>query len=555
MKRSLLSLLAVSSLAYAAEAPSCYITSLALQSASGQPINQIRLQFKDQSGTFTNYVGGICIDTPSHVSATNCIDNSASPSGTFVYNITNATFGTGAINPEDGNPHIFYFSMVTNTMGTLTNCTNDAWPFQWNVAAGAAYSASLPVTTTVSAQTPSNTGVIANALDPYSVGASGTTICTVAGTPVKDDGVVGYWVHKYSVPCGNVHLISLTVANTVSKTTMGTAYVAMSPGLSGSEQYLAVGWGYPHTVTGINSPGTAGTLINTFESMCAYFAYAGQIIVERTITVSSAVNPGQPDTILNPYFQTQDPTPFTTFGIRPTVMLAWGVCNGTPNTQCSNGSNTGAGVIWSEDITTAKARIDQAFAARQTNPNGGKFILSNNTGDITRSQGYFITGQGVYGSNTGIAPSSLNVVASNVISVNSVVATGILYYEIASPGAAITSAPAFISPGAAYFIARTSASGALDGVNQTPAWLYTLYGAAGACGAAEEPSAAISTKYPDPTRFISELTNGSTFTEAAWRSTRFPNIVNCVGDGFAQPFSLNSPATNVSTAIVMGALN
>jgi hypothetical protein len=551
MHGKILFLALISCAAIRAERPACYTDGIAL---TGDLANQIRLQMRDVDSPTASYTGHIYADDPTYSSTTDVV-TVTTIGGAAVYRIKNETFGTGTKNLQDGTQHTLYFSMDTKTQGTLTNCTGTGWPYKFNVSRSANDYTYPLYTSAARGATPENLGVVANVSDPYSIGSTGTTICTVNGTPIKYDGVVGFYVARYAIPCSHVHTITASAAShVIPQAAMEAAYATLSPAFGPDEQFLALGWMFPTMINGITSVGTAGT-VNGGEgtmSVQAYFATGGAIVTTTTIGASSRVVPGD-FTLANAYFHSDSTTPFTDCNLRPTMMLAWAKCSDfrTPS-LCADGRNVGSKPgDWVPNMTAAKAGIDASFHARDTNPRGGSIFLMNNALDQSRSVGYLMASRLAFGKRTAVAPPSLNVTTTVLTNATTTInSTGILGYELAAPNPNVASAPFFVARGTGYMIARTSTSGDLEGANQAPVTLYLLYGAAFSCGAGYEPHGMITTKYPEMLLLMSGYTRGMTAVEAVWKSTKQPFQLVCVGDPLTAPFSPQpgTPAPNAPGA-------
>ncbi len=514
-----------------AEHPSCYINRLSLEGTSA---NVFGFQMRDQDDPNATYTGRIYVDDPTFSSPTDFV-SLTSNGDTANYTISNATFGTGTKNLQDGASHILYMLMVTKTQGNLTTCTGQAWPYQYNTAAaGNDFTYPLATTNQVAGATPLTLSVIANVNDPYSIGSSGATITTVNGTAIKSDGVAGYYIQKYGIPLSHVHVLPLATTARVTLAAAQAAYRAMTPPLSSAEQFNALAWVLPYQVTNMTSVGQAGTITNDLMSMAAFFYNNGVAMKNQTITTSGVVAEGDSVTP-SPYFRSASIQPFTELGVRPTFQLAWGTCDGGgTGVTCSGGTSTGN---WRASFAAAKAGIDAAFAARGASPAGGVIYTQNNTFDFIGSAAYSLTPPRAYGTNTGVVPDALNVTVTALNTTSSIVNSGrILSYEVASVGPSPLSAPAFIAPGVGYMTARNSLSGDLTGASQPPVMLYLLYGAAFSCGSGAEPYGMIGTKYPEEMLMMSLYTRGATAIESAWKATKQPYNMVCVGDPLAHGF-------------------
>ncbi len=316
----------------------------------------------------------------------------------------------------------------------------------------------------------------------------------------------------------------------ISSAAVTTAYAALTPPLSSSEQFIALAWVFPDQINGIISADLGGTLTNTTVSMPGFFMANGKAIPWHTIFSSEQLWVGD-STVANPYFQSTTASPQTAYGVRPTFMLAGQTCTISP-TSCTATGNIGT---WTASFAQEKATIDAAFAARETNPTSGQIYVENNGGDYLRSAEYSLTSRLAYGTDTGVAPKAANVTISSPELSTTVLLTNILSFVYPSVNPALASHPTFIGSGVGYMTAQTSASGDLASVNQAPITLYLNYGAAFSCGSNEEPVGMISTKYPEEILMMSTYTRGDSAIEAAYRATKQPNSMVCSGDSLARP--------------------
>ncbi len=536
-----------------AEHPSCFSN---LLSINGTAANQIRFQMRDQDNSSAVYSGRVYADSPNFNSATDFVTVTTS-AGTATYNITNATFGTGTKNLQDGAQHIFYFLMVTNTQGDLTSCSGQAQPYKYNTgAAGPDFTYGVATVDQSTGATPQNMSIQVIPGVAYSTGSAGggaTKMCTVNGTDVYDNGIAGYYISKYGIPCGHVHTFPIATTNTVTITAAQTAYAAMSPALGSDEQFNALAWAFPYGITGITSAGTAGTLTNDTMSMAAFFYNNGVAMTSRTITTNVAGTPtvvAGDSVTQSPYFQSSTTTPFTTYGKRPTFQLAWGKCDGS-GFLCAGNTFSGP---WAADFTTARDAVGASYAARGSAPVNGVMYTQSNSLDFGRSAQYSLTPPLAYGLNTGVAPASAHATVTAIVSTSNLInAPNILSYELANSNPSTSSSPSFIAPGIGYLVARTSFSGQLNGTAQAPIFLYLLYGAAFSCGSDNEPYGLLATKYPEDMLMMSLYTRGATAIESAWKATKQPYNMVCSGDPLAQ-FKITPGPTVTPNYILLGKL-
>ena len=466
------------SAAYAVENPVCFINAI---DVAGSSNGQIRFQVRDANNSSQQYTGNVYLDDPTHSSVTDVV-STTSIGGTIVLNITTNTWGTGTINPLDGNQHHFYFSMVTLTTGTITNCTGDGWPFKYNIAAST-YDYTYPIpTTVVRATTPNNLALIGNSSDTYSTGDSGgTKICLIAGTTFYDNGVVGYYANKYGVPCNHVHLVSGTTDQAYTQTQGVALYASITPALGSDEQAIALGWLTPQFINLNTSQGASGGL---HMSMPGLFANGGTVLSANLIVSAGFLFGGDPPNgAFNPMFNTATATPFTTYGVRPTVMLGAAVCDSSC-ASLQNWAGNSTLSTYTANFPAMKGIIDAAFAARDSNPTGRIARIDNTPNSATPSAGFRQLSSLGYGN--ALSPKvyvTTQTTTSSVLNIS----TNVVYYDQAASQPTYTSTVT-VSPGIAYMSAHTSFNGLLgNNSSEMPIQAWLNFGAVGSCGTMQEP--------------------------------------------------------------------
>ncbi|MCU1257256.1 MAG: hypothetical protein JWO80_141 [Bryobacterales bacterium] len=481
----------------------------------------------------------VCWDDPSFSS--NCDRAIAANTSSFPFSACDGSCqgfqympppGTvGSVTPRDGKNHLMYVKVISqaNPGAGDKPLEGSPWPFTYrNGTVGPMWDANLEASP--ARLTASQLALLANSQDPYSVGSGGNTVCTVNGTPIKDDGVVGYYVQRHHVPCANVYVVSVPVVQTTSQAMFYSAIVPTLQSMSSSLQAIAIGWVQPSAV-GFTT-GNYGQ-----QSISAAVANAGLVLGSGCVDGGHAGMLGQGP--INPYFNSVSKAPFTDYGLRPAMMLAGESCP-----TCTAGNNYSS--AWLADVKTAKSVIDSAIAAVDTNPSGGNVYWSW-TSDLGRSSTAVLVSPLVLGNalspkvnaqvlGNQTAPFPLDVSSKNI-----------LLYDEGGPHWNYVGAT--FLPGAGIGFAVTSTSGWLpsDG-NQTNAASWLSQGAVGAYGNAAEPCELFPYKHPDPALVIPNYTQGQTVIEALWKSVRLPWGGNFVGDPLASPFSLG-PHTSGPTLV------
>ncbi len=523
-----------------ADNPNCQINNLAI--ATGAPaVDTVRGQLRNQGTPGATYTANIYLDDASMTSTTDVVPTSAST--TAIYTIANATFGTGTINPKDGAQHNFYIKMDSTTHGAVPCTSGNGWPYKYNIA-DSLDDFTYPLYTSVAVRgaTTSTLAVIVNTSDTYSVGTTGTPVCTVGGTDIFPDGVAGIYIQKYGISCSNVHKVTMAVTGTITKANMDTAFAGLTPALGSNEQFEALAWMQPYKVSGITVTGLAGSTTGSM-SVSAYFTFGGATTFLASTASDASLTQGQSN-ITNGMFRTSSTTPFTDYGQRDAVMLA--------AASCSSGCGSTMTGTWTASTANATTLFNATFAANNTNPTGGKIIITSNAGDVGLSANYQNTSPRAYGTNTGIAPASLNVVTSTSAVARTFSTTGILGYDFSDNTVNTAATPACQS-GVGYGAVTSSISGVLDGSGgQTQAVYWLNQGCAFAAGSVLEPFGLIVQHYPDISLFMSGYTRGMSAVEAAYHSTRDIASTAFVGDPLSHPFPLTATGITFgnSTAVM-----
>ncbi len=431
----------------------------------------------------------------------------------------------GSVKPRDGNDHLMYVQTLSRRSPGVGDkpLKGSPWPFSFrNGAVAPMWTPHLePVPGRLTAD---RLAIFANAQDAYSVGSQGATVCTVNGTVIRDDGVVGYYVKKHKTPCANVFVVSLAVADNISQSNLESTVLATH--LPPSIQAIALGWVHPAQVSPrVRSDGA--------RSISAVVANGGWISGSLSCAGGERGNPVmEEDGSVNPLFNSTSKAPFTDHHMRPTMLLAAETCP-----ACAANRDTYRGP-WIPDVRTAEATIDAAVAAQDTNPTNGNVYWAL-TSDIIRNQTAMVVSPLVLGN--GLSPRVHAEVLGSLTAPHpaEISSRNILVYDEGAPHWRYAGAT-FVN-GAAVGFAVTSTSGylAYDG-NQTPVASWIEAGAVAAYGIAIEPCHLLTYKSPDPVLLVANYLQGQTVVEALWKSVRLPWQGNFVGDPLAAPFRLNS---------------
>lgn len=475
-----------------------------------------------------NYPYRLCVSTPTFT----CHG--------FTYLIPTGQVGT--VTPRDGNSHQMFVTIISPTNPGAGDKPVDGspWPFTFkNGMVAPMWAPNLEASP--SRLTASQLAIFANSQDTYSVGSSGATVCTVNGTAIKNDGVVGYYVQKHNVPCGNVYVFSLPSPKTCPSP-LSSCYISqallestvLATKLPSSIQAIAIGWVSPAQV----SPTVVTDGQRSISGVVANGAWMrGSNCFEGDRNLMG-------EGPLNPYFNSASKAPFTDYGLRPTMILAGETC---ANCQANKNNYTGP---WLPDVPSAKATIDAAIASVDTNPLGGN-VYWTLTGDSSRSQTALLVSPLLL--DSGLSPKvNAQILGTQNAPYPFIVSSkNVLLYDEASPNFTYTGSN--FLPGAGIGFSVTSTSGFLPyDSNQTNASVWLKAGAVAAFGNAIEPCGLLPYKHPDPAVAIAHYLQGQTVVEALWKSVRLPWNGNFVGDPLASPFSLAAVAPGSGPRISPG---
>ncbi len=480
--------------------------------------NSFRAQICWDDPTYTNNC-----DQPVLANTTQYPQTTCSGNGCTGFHYVIPTVAVGGVNPRDGKPHLMYIKALSNANpGAGDKPVNGSpWPFTFKNGVVAPMWAPN-VDTSPSRLQPSQLAIIANSQDPFSIGSNGNVVCTINGVAIKDDGVAGYYSLRHKVPCANISVVSIAVSAFMTQAGFNSSILPTVQALSPSLQGIALAWVEPSYVA---------YLTGSYKPMSISAAVAnGGLIAGQACYVGDSFNFLAQGPI-NPYFNTISQAPFTDYNIRPTMMIVGETC-----ASCTPTNNYSS--AWMADFATAKAVIDAAILASDTDPGGGNIDWAL-TGDLVRSETAVMVSPLELGN--GISPyANAQVLGSRSAPYSADVSSkNILLYANGAPHWNYL-APSFL-PGAGIGYAVTSTSGALpnDG-NQTPAASWLSQGAVGAYGNAVEPCELHVYKNPDPALFVPFYAQGQTLIESLWKSVRLPWDGNFLGDPLASPFTLKN---------------
>ncbi len=479
------------------------------------------------------------------------------------WNFQVGVIGTvGSINVKDGNYHTWYIYAVSPTSDDAThNMPVDfagrnssaltgsgiGFPVAWDIANNNLKEDYLPDLSASSAIQVAQLATIVDTNSAASVGSAGATVCaggtTATGsTAIKDDSYVGYWASKYSFPCNQIYEVAWTVGvnQLVSSATFISVMDSTLRALPSTIQYIGLGWLRPLGVTGT---GNSGWAISGYTMMYLKLS-SGAPPSGSTCLDDVTRAPGQ-SFPLNDFLNSgTNNTPFTTYGIRPVVMMAAAKCT----TPCSNNAAANA---WVDDPTVSwKNLVDASFSERNSNTSGTVAQVpwtSDSNGGLAAYQFPPYLAGSVISPNvnykligTQSAPSNQNPTAGT--------AAGNIFY--ANGTATNTFQSTFAAaPGGLYTNDR-SFSGALDS-SMTPSIAAMYVGTGGltatppfeaSAGTIAEPCESSYRKRVNSPAYLRYLFAGWPVGTAYWKSSQDAWDTNIYTDPFDKPYS--SPSGN-----------
>jgi hypothetical protein len=342
------------------------------------------------------------------------------------------------------------------------------------------------------------------------------------GLVINDDDpnsayIANYYQTSRQIPVANVVHVHLGTSSSVSQSTAAAAKTTIDQALGATIQALALAWTKPWRVESCNS--ITSVLSRGYDSSpCG-------------ATLGNA----------NPYYNSASTTPFTTYGFRPSMMLA--------------------GVTTDHAVSV----IDRGKASDGSLPVGTAHVMR--TSDGTRSLRFTIFGNlvasnGLPGATyiSSSPPSDDYTVTGRNYIQNS--ASTLFYFQglanvdyVGLPIAGVTgyipipqqfpSVNDSFNPGNTFIPGAiadhlTSVGGALTeaenpNLQQMSCLQFLAAGATGSFGTVAEPYA-ISGKFPSPYHTMLYYTQGQTLVEAYWKSVQYPYQGVFVGDPLANPW-------------------
>lgn len=485
----------------------------------------------NQVGALGTWFVQPCFDDPTFVTGCDTAFQNDASSNAWTYVIPSTS--VGGVIPRDGNLHLLYLKINSHSNPGAGDVVVSGSPFpvKYNVASGVfdrMWTAALE--TSPAPMSASVLAVITLAGSTYSLGSTGTPVCSNVGsltgvpgtTTIYPDGAAGAYMLKYSIPCSNARVVTLTQSGGyITQANFTSQLLPTITDLPAAIQGIALAWVSPGQI----SPTTAA---NGPRGLSASVAY-GSFPTGTSLANNLVLGP------LNPYFNSTSKTPFTTHAIRPTMMLVGETCTGTCGTSSLNQYSAS---VWAESATQFASNLNNSYAARGTNPTGN--IEWNITGDASGRQTMAFAASSLQiGSNTygtGIN-GVMNGTAASFTSTNPILGTNILAIQTSSPSWSLGSTT---YKAGCLATAETSTSGFLPqdtGNNQTPIAEFLNAGCSAAYSTAVEPGTLPLFKNLDLGLAMNHYISGETTLEALWKAVRLPWQGNFVGDPLAAAYT------------------
>ncbi len=583
MIRRLLLYLALACPVFAAEELTAAWSFQISQTTGGSGTNTNRMlgfQIQDRLNPASTFVGKICIDSTVFACA-NSVNITANCGG---YNRTGCGAGhsgawspndgvMGAVSPTDGSQHyiVGWAVGVSSNVMFAGGDANGKMFFTWDSGHTNFLWFDTPVTTTASPVTAAKRLVVVDTSQAYSLGVSGADVCVSGANHLKDDGVGGYFVQKYSIPCANVIYCAPGGTNTITGAAFITACgtqldAAVTAGVG---QAISAAWVFPSVVTFGTTSGTSAygncVIVGTKQDCASMTAilygwptYHGAEPSPTTRCLGQSYGPGWGPS--NPAFNSGTTGSLTTaYGVWPASMLAWARCPTCPASPGTNSSQQ-----WVPNFADAQSGINAVFTAIGSNP--------------TINASLALTTVSASGGNLAIIPALQNTGINALINyvplgflpggqVGTDVTAGLttitgLYqqnsqtWRFLSGGSSLNA-----KAGAGIAFATGSITGQLlqsTGSTQSPAtsWLTQTAGGmtgtvfSAAYGTAIEPCQSIPLQQPDFNLLLSYMLAGWPIDEAMAKSLRIVLKGNLIGDPNMAPYVAPLPSAMGTFSIV-----
>lgn len=296
---------------------------------------------------------------------------------------------------------------------------------------------------------------------------------------VQSEAIADYYQTQRNIPENNMFDIALSSTDTrVAPDKFIQLKQKLDQELPNNIQALALAWAQPYSVGCMSI--TSAFALGYDEKSCSK---------------------GCATTKPNQYHNSKTTTPYTSYSIRPTMMLA------------------------AENFDDAKALIDRGVAADNTRPYGNAYLL--NTKDFHRSVRNIYYDEVKKRFNTRF---DIHLLEQNSIKDKQ----DILFYFTGLPTVPDIDTLTYLPGAMADHL--TSTGGQLTDSSQMSAMKWLEAGATGSYGSAHEPCN-YTQKFPNPIIAMTYYTRGSTLIEAYWKSVLMPGQGNFIGEPLAAPFT------------------
>ena len=334
-------------------------------------------------------------------------------------------------------------------------------------------------------------------LPARSINPANLAVIVAANDPLSPS-IASYYQTVRGIPAANIISVNLPAVgvDTISDTDFATLKAAIDAKLPGGIQATLLTWTQPSRVVGSCAMSITSAMALGFNA-----AYCAN---------------GCAATTASSYYNSESASPWTSYGVRPSMML---------------GATT---------LSAAQALINLGVSADATYPPGDGYLMR--TSDVARSVRYsdYLNLPALWTGNSGIAlnyiDNSAGAASDSILS-----KSGVLFYFTG-----LATVPDITSnsyrPGA-IADSLTSYGGYLPGGNgQMPVTSWLVAGVTASYGTVDEPCN-YPQKFSQASVLIDQYYRGATLIEAYWKSVQWPGQGLFVGEPLAQPFRDNPSFT------------
>ena len=286
-----------------------------------------------------------------------------------------------------------------------------------------------------------------------------------------------YYQQRRAVPAENVVRVRIPVASALSRQVFAQVQKQVRAGLPRRVQALALAWSQPYRV----------------DCMSITAAFASGFDAR-------ACADGCQPTPFSPYFDSRGHTPYTSFGIRPTMLIA------------------------ARSYEQARELIDRGIASDGTAPRGTAYLLDTSDASRNKRAGEYGFARSLAGDGVGV-----QVVKSDALQGRS----DVLFYFTGIRRVADLHSNRFLPGALADHL--TSTGGVLSGTDQMSSIDWLEAGAAASYGTVVEPCN-FPGKFPNVSVVMQHYLDGETAIESYWKSVLMPAQGLFIGEPLAAPF-------------------